>query len=306
MDFSWTQEQMQLRDTIVKFAQSTLNEGLLERDKEAKFNHEGWKKAAEFGIHGLPVPEAYGGLGTDPLSTIYALEAFGYGCKDNGLSFSINAHMWTCEIPLLTFGTEAQKQKYLPRLCDGSLIGGNAMSEPDSGSDAYSLRTTAELKGDKYILNGSKVFVTNGPVADVFLVFATIDRQKGARGVTGFFVEKTFPGFTVSRKVEKMGIKTSPMGELFLDNCEVPVENRLGREGAGVALFSHSMEWERGFILASAVGAMHRLLDTCTQYAKDRKQFGQSISKFQLVSTKLVDMKLRLETARPYFTMSDG
>jgi alkylation response protein AidB-like acyl-CoA dehydrogenase len=298
MDFSWSEEQQELRKTIVKFAREELNDGLLDRDREGVFNHEGWKKSAAIGIHGLPMPVEYGGSGLDPLSTVGALESFGYGCKDNGLSFSINAHMWTAQIPVLTFGTDEQKQRYLPKLINGEMIGGNAMSEPGSGSDAYSLRTTADKKGDKYILNGSKIFVTNGPVADVCLVFATVDKAKGPNGVTAFLVEKTFPGFNVSRKIEKMGIKTSPMAELFFDNCEVPVENRLGKEGAGKNLFTHSMTWERGCILASAVGAMERLLETTVAYAKDRKQFGQSIGKFQAVANMIVDMKVRLETSR--------
>jgi alkylation response protein AidB-like acyl-CoA dehydrogenase len=206
--------------------------------------------------------------------------------------------MWTTEIPVLTFGTDEQKMKFLPRLCSGRWIGGNAMSEPGSGSDAYALATRADLRGDRYILNGSKIFVTNGSIADVILVFATVDPAKGPNGVTAFLVEKTFPGFSVTRTVHKMGLKTSPMAELFFDNCEVPVANRLGREGAGKNLFTDSMTWERGCILASAVGSMQRLLETSINYAKQRHQFGQAIGKFQLVSSKLVDMQVRIETAR--------
>lgn len=298
MDFSWTQEQTEFRQTITKFAQKELNNDLIEHDKEGTFNQEGWEKCGEFGIHGLPIPQEYGGIGADPLTTVYALESLGYGCKDNGLVFSINAHMWTCEIPIFTFGTEEQKRKYLPKLCKGKIIGGNAMTEPNSGSDAYSLRTIAEKKGDRYLLNGSKIFVTNGTIADVMLIFASVDRSKGVYGITGFLVEKDFPGLSVSRKIEKMGIRTSPMAEVFLDNCEVPVENCLGKEGAGFIIFSRSMEWERSCILASAIGSMERQLENCIQYARQRKQFGQSIGKFQLVASKIVDMKVRLETAR--------
>ena len=298
MDFSWTQEQTEFRQTITKFAQKELNNDLIEHDKEGTFNQEGWEKCGEFGIHGLPIPQEYGGIGADPLTTVYALESLGYGCKDNGLVFSINAHMWTCEIPIFTFGTEEQKRKYLPKLCKGKIIGGNAMTEPNSGSDAYSLRTIAEKKGDRYLLNGSKIFVTNGTIADVMLIFASVDRSKGVYGITGFLVEKDFPGLSVSRKIEKMGIRTSPMAEVFLDYCEVPVENCLGKEGAGFIIFSRSMEWERSCILASAIGSMERQLENCIQYARQRKQFGQSIGKFQLVASKIVDMKVRLETAR--------
>ena len=298
MDFSWSEEQTQFREAAVKFAREELNEGLAERDHRGEFNRDGWRKCAEFGIQGLPIPKQYGGLETDPLTTVGVLESLGYGCKDNGLVFSINAHMWTVAIPILDFGTEEQKKRYLPGLCGGALVGGNAMSEPGSGSDAYSLQTTATREGDNYLLNGSKTFVTNGTVGDVFVVFATVDKAKGPNGISGFLVENKFPGFHVSRTLDKMGLKTSPMGELFFENCEVPVANRLGREGAGKNLFTHSMTWERSCILANAVGAMQRLLDLSIQYAKDRKQFGQSIGKFQLVATKIVDMKMRVEEAR--------
>jgi alkylation response protein AidB-like acyl-CoA dehydrogenase len=298
MDFSWSDEQRELMDAVVRFAGEHLNENLVERDRSGTFSREGWDECAKFGIQGMPVPAEYGGLGLDALTTVGAMEKLGYACRDNGLVFSINAHLWTVSMPLVAFGTPEQKQRFLPGLCDGSLVGGNAMSEPDSGSDAYALRTTAEKKGDRYLLNGSKTFVTNGPIADVIAVYAATDRSKGAHGISAFLVEKNSPGLSVAKKLEKMGIHTSPMAELYFDNCEVPAENRLGKEGAGPSLFTHSMNWERGCILASAVGAMQRLLETCIRYAKERKQFGQPIGKFQLVGSKLVDMKLRIETAR--------
>jgi hypothetical protein len=298
VDFAWSEEQGELRSAIVKFAQNELNQGLVEREQREQFNRDGWNGCARLGIHGLPIPREYGGLGADGLTTVCALEGLGYGCKDNGLLFSINAHMWTCELPLLGFGTEEQKQRYLPRLVSGEWIGGNAMSEPGSGSDAYSLRTTAARKGSRYVLNGSKVFVTNGPIADVLMTFATVDPAKGAGGVSAFLVEKGTPGLGVSRTMHKAGLRTSPMAELFFDNCEVPVENLIGKEGSGPSLFTHSMTWERGFILATAVGAMERQLETCIRYARERRQFGQAIGKFQLVASKIIDMKVRLETAR--------
>jgi alkylation response protein AidB-like acyl-CoA dehydrogenase len=298
MDFAWSDEQSQLRDAVSELARKELNEGLAEREKRGEFNARGWRTCAEFGVQGLPIASEHGGMGLDALTTVGVLESLGYGCKDNGLVFSINAHMWTAAIPIQDFGTDAQKRRFLPGLCNGSLIGGNAMSEPGAGSDAYSLRTTAEKRGDRYVLNGSKTFVTNGPVADLVIVFANTDKAKGANGISVFIVEKGTKGFTVARHLEKMGLKTSPMAELFFEDCEVPEENRLGREGAGKNLFTHSMTWERACILASAVGAMERLLEMCVRYAKERKQFGQPIGKFQLVATKLVDMKLRIETAR--------
>jgi alkylation response protein AidB-like acyl-CoA dehydrogenase len=298
VDFSWTEEQIKFRQNVIQFAQQELQGNLVDLDWREEFNREGWQKCGEFGLIGLPIPQQYGGSEADILTTIYGLEALGYGCKDNGLIFALNAQIWACEIPILTFGSEAQKQKYLPKLCKGELIGAHAASEPDAGSDIYSLKTTAQRQGDTYILNGTKNWVTNGPVADLNIVFANVAPEKGKRGITGFLVEKDFPGVVMNRKISKMGLRTTQLGELVLENCEVSVENRLGQEGAGLAIFNHSMEWERGFILASAIGTMERLMETCLQYAKKRQQFGQAIGKFQLISSKIVEMKLRLETAR--------
>lgn len=298
MDFAWSDEQALLRETVANFARAELNAGLIERERQGEFNRDGWRKCAEMGVHGLPVPKEYGGMGLDALTTVGVLESLGYGCKDNGLVFSINAHMWTLEMPLLGFGTEVQKRRWLPRLCSGELIGANAMSEPGSGSDAYSLTTRAVKRGDRYVISGSKVFVSNGPVADLYLVFATVDPSQGPNGVSAFLVERETPGLAVGPHAQKMGLKTSPMCELSFDGCEIREENRLGREGAGKNLFTESMTWERSCILAGAVGAMQRLLDTSVRYAKERKQFGQPIATFQLVASRLVDMKLRLETSR--------
>jgi hypothetical protein len=298
MDFAWSREQKELRERALEMARRELNEGLLERDATGAFNRSGWKLCGEFGIQGMPVPEAYGGGGFDPLTTVGVLESLGYGCKDNGLVFSINAHMWTAAIPILDFGTEEQKRRFLPGLCSGELIGGNAMTEPGSGSDAYALSTTAERRGDRYVLNGSKCFITNGPVADLLVVYANADPARGARGISAFLVEKQTRGLSFTENHEKMGLRTSPMAELFFDDCEVPAENRLGREGAGQALFNHSMTWERACILSSAVGSMQRLLETCIRHARERRQFGQPIGKNQLVQARIVDMKLRVETAR--------
>jgi alkylation response protein AidB-like acyl-CoA dehydrogenase len=172
------------------------------------------------------------------------------------------------------------------------------MSEPNSGSDAFNMTTTARREGSKYILNGAKTWVTNGPVADLFTVYATLDKSKGADGVTGFLVERGTPGLEIGPGIEKMGLRTSPMAEVFFQDCEVPAENLLGEEGRGSLLFSRSMTWERGCILASAVGSMQRLLDACVRHARTRKQYGQTIGKFQHVAGRIVDMKMRLESSR--------
>ncbi len=298
MDFTWTEEQRTLRNEITNFARHELNDSLIERDRQSEFCREAWKKCAQMGIQGLPVPQEYGGGGADILTTACALEALGYGCQDNGLTFSINAHMWTSEIPLMSFGTETQKKHYLPKLVSGEWVGLHAMTEPMSGSDAYSLRTRAERKGDRYVLNGAKTFITNAQQADVLIIFANVDPSKGAAGITAFILDKGTPGLSVSHKISKMGLRTSPMAELALVDCEVPVESILGKEGSGPAIFTASMEWERICIVAGHLGTMRRLLETCIQYAKEREQFGKAIGKFPAVANRIVDMQVRLETGQ--------
>jgi hypothetical protein len=232
------------------------------------------------------------------MSTVLTMEGLGYACPDNGLIFSLNAQMWSLELPLVEFGTSQQKKKFLPGLVSGNNIGVHAMTESESGSDAFSLRTRAVARGGRYVLNGSKMYITNAPVADVVIVFATVKPGSGFAGVTAFLVEKDTPGYSVGPPLRKMGLRTSPMGEIILKDCEIPAENRVGKEGGGMAIFNSSMEWERSSILASAVGAMQRQLEECIEYARTRKQFGQAIGKFESISNKISDMYLRLEAAR--------
>jgi len=298
MDFAWTTEQIQFRETVVQFARKALQDDLIRRDHAAEFSRELWARCGEFGIQGLPFPEEYGGGGMDILTTILGMEALGYGCRDNGLLFGLAAQMWSVQMPIHRFGTEDQKRRYMPRLNSGAWIGAHAMTEPDSGSDAFALRTTATPDGDHYILSGTKTFVSEAPVADLFLVFATIDYRKGALGLTPFLVERDTPGFSVGKRIAKMGLKTSPMAELFFDNCRVPAANRLGREGRGAQLFNDSMEWERACILASNLGTMDRLVEDSVRYTRERKQFGKAIGEFQGVSHRIADMKVRLEASR--------
>jgi hypothetical protein len=298
MDFELTEEHLAIKKSAARFAQKALNDGIIERDRDSVFSRELWKKCADFGIQGSAFPQKYGGNDADILSTMLLMEGLGYGCKDSGLIFAINGQMWTVQMPILRFGSEAQKDSYLPRLCSGEWIGANGVTEPNSGSDAFSLRTTARLEGDYYVLNGTKTFTSNAPVADIFMVFATVDPRKGFMGVTAFLVERDFPGFRVGKEISKMGLRTAPMAELILEDCRVPVGNRLGREGNGAAIFDEAVEWERSCILASLVGGMERQLETCIRYARDRRQFNQPIGKFQSVANKIVDMKVRMETAR--------
>jgi alkylation response protein AidB-like acyl-CoA dehydrogenase len=298
MDFAWTEEQLAYKKAVIDFSQKELNEGLIERDRDGILSRQNWKKCAEFGITALPIPEQYGGADADIMTAMLTMEGLGYGCKDNGLIFGMNAQLWSVQMPILSFGSEELKQKYLPGLCNGDLIGAHGMSEPDSGSDAYSLRTRARRVDGGYILNGTKTFVTNAPVSDLSVIFANVEPEKGMWGITAFLIETGTPGFTISRDIEKMGLRTSPMGELVLQDCFVPESHRLGPEGAGSRIFNHSMEWERACILASNLGTMERQLEESIQYARDRLQGGQPIGKYQSVANRIVDMKIRLETAR--------
>ena len=298
MDFELTDDQRALRSSIVEFARRELNDDVVERDRSGTFSRDAWRKCAELGLLGLPVPEEYGGSAADPSTTLVALEALGYACTDNGLLFSLNAQLWAVETPIVRFGSEEQKRRWLPGLADGSVVAAHGMSEPASGSDAFSLSTTARKDGDEYVLDGSKTFVTNAPEADLFLVFATIDKELGFAGVTAFLLEKGTAGLTVGKPLSKMGLRTSPMSELFFDGCRVPADAVLGKPGLGMRVFDHSMTWERGCILACTVGTMERQLERSLEYARERRQFGQPIGSFQAVAHKLVDMKLRLETSR--------
>ena len=298
MNFDFSEEQLGFKKSVINFAEKTLNHEVIERDRDAVFSRELWKKCADFGIQGSAFPEQYGGLSTDILSTMLLMEGLGYGCKDSGLIFAINGQMWTVQMPILRFGTDAQKERYLPGLCSGELIGANGVTEPNAGSDAFSLTTSARRDGDTYLLNGTKTFCTMAPEADVFMVFATINKRKGFMGVTAFIVERDFPGFRVGRDIGKMGLRTAPMAELILDDCRVPAENRLGKEGNGAAIFEDTVEWERTCMLASLLGSMERQLEQCVRYSRERKQFGQTIGKYQSIANKLVEMKVRMETSR--------
>lgn len=298
MDFAWNDERLALWDSVGEFARRHLSGSVAQRDREGTFSKEQWNLCAEFGILGLAVPEEYGGSGYDLLTTVLAMESLGYRCRDNGLLFALNAQMWSVQSPLLRFGSEEQKRRYLPRLIGGEWIGAHGMSEPGAGSDSFSLSTRAERDGSDYVLNGSKTFITSAPVADLFLVFATVNRARGFMGITAFLVERGTPGLSVGSGTEKMGLRTSPLGEVYLQNCRVPVEQRLGAEGNGGSIFRHSMTQERCCILASSVGTMQRQVEACVEHARTRQQFGKSLASFQAVSHRIADMKVRLEAAR--------
>ena len=298
MDFSLSDEQRELTEAAADFARRELNRDLAKREDAGEFPREAWQACAKFGILGLPIPPELGGAGSDTLTTALVMEALGYGCQDNGLLFSLNAQMWSVQLPLVIFGTPEQQQAYLPPMVSGDIIGGHAMTEPETGSDALHVRSRAERRGDHYVLNGAKQFITNAPVADVLLVYASVTDRPGLAGLSAFLVDAGTPGLAISSGFEKMGLRTSPMGEIALTDCVVAASSRLGPEGAGMAIFNSSMEWERSCLFASAVGAMRRQLDACVAYARSREQFGQPIGKFQSVANKLADMYVRLEAAR--------
>jgi alkylation response protein AidB-like acyl-CoA dehydrogenase len=259
----------------------------------------------------MPLPPAFGGKGEGIIATVKAMEALGRGCLDQGLLFSMHAHMWAVLTPILHFGTEKQKERYLRPLSDGTLIGAHGITEPQSGSDAFSLTTHAEWTGAGYRLNGQKVLVTSAPIADLFLVFATVDPKLKMWGVTAFLIEKGTPGLSVSHPRKKMGLTTAQMGDITFEDCEVGEDAVLGTRGQGAAIFNHSMGWERSCILASQVGAMARQLDACIERVRTRKQFGRPIGDFQLVAARIADMKVRLEVSRLVLynaaqTLADG
>ena len=301
MDFGLSDQQTSWQEAAIRFAREHLTADLdLDgRDDRREFWREGWLRCARFGIQGLPVPEAFGGKGLGLPVTIAAMEGLGYACPDNGLIFAMNASLWTVSIPILLHGTEPQKQRYLPGLSDGSIVGANGASEPEAGSDIFGMRSTAKRNEIGWTLNGRKTWVTNGPAADLFVCYASTSPGRGIMGISAFLVPKDAPGFRVVREIPKMGVRTVPMGELAFEDCRLPADALLGREGRGAEVFNASMEWERGAILASSLGTMRRQLERCIDHARKRKQFGKPIGKFQSVANRIVEMKLRLETCRP-------
>ena len=299
MDFRITEEQELFKKSVIEFAQKEIMPGAAERDEEARFDRDVWDKAAEFGLMGLPYPEEYGGSGASVFETGLAGEALGYGGLDAGFCLSWGAHVVIGGIPIWQLGTEEQKKKYLPKIASGEWITGLGLTEPEAGSDAAGLLTTAEKKDGYYVLNGTKTFITNGPIGEVFVVLAKTDKEKGAAGITGFIVEKSFPGFSVGKEIHKTGNRSSPTSELVFDNCEVPAENMLGEENQGfMGVALATLEWERSVMLAAAIGGQEVQLEQCIKYAKERKQFGKTIGEFQGVQFELARMATDVEAAR--------
>ncbi|MEV4560812.1 acyl-CoA dehydrogenase family protein [Kitasatospora sp. NPDC049285] len=298
MDFALTPDQRLLAERTLEFCTKALNASTAQREPEHRFGAEEWRRCGEFGLLGLSVPTGHGGLGLDSLDTALAIEAFGKGCTDTGLVFSACAHLLACAMPIAEHGDEALKQRYLPRLATGELIAANAITEAEAGSDVYALRTSAVRDGDHYVLSGTKSFVTNAPVADVFLVYAMTDPAAGYLGISAFLVDRDTPGLRIGAPFAKTGLTTSPVAAVYLNDCRVPDSNRLGPEGAGRSIFARSMEWERSCLFAAYVGVMDRQLEHTIAHVTTRRQFRKPLARQQAVAHRIADMKLRLETCR--------
>lgn len=294
----WSKQQLDLQNSIAEMGEA-LSKDHIEWDKRAEFPWEKWQLIKDSGLLKLLVPEQYGGSGQDILTTMGVLEKLGYCCEDAGLNFVASTQTVSVGVPLLGFGTDAQKEKYLPRICSGETICAHAITEPTGGSDAFNMHTTATLKDNKYILNGSKTFISNGPIADLFAIYVLTDKDKGSMGgSTVFLIERDTPGLTIGQPIDKMGLRTSPLCELVFDHCEIPVENVLGKVGMGFSILDYVMKREVLCAFIISVGEMQRRLEKCIDFAKTRKQFGKSIGSFQSIANKIVDMKIGVITSR--------
>lgn len=293
MNFDWNPTQNQLYKATLRFSQQ-----LSEKCVIGQFDRNIWRDCGQNGILGLPVSTTYGGMGLDALTSARVMEALGHGCIDRGLVFAIGAHLFACVMPIYEHGSDLLKQKLLPKLCSGEWIAGNAVSETESGSEIAAMAARAVKKSDYYILNGAKCYVTNGPVADVFLVYASTNPAHGYMGISAFVVEKDLPGLSVGKPFSKMGLETAQTGFLYLVDCAIPASHRIGKEGDGLNVFNQSMHWERTGLFAGFLGAMECQIGQMIEYANQRKQFRKPIARNQAVSHKIVDAKMELEAAR--------
>jgi alkylation response protein AidB-like acyl-CoA dehydrogenase len=298
MDFSLSQEQRMFRETVYRYGRDEIAPLCEEADLKGEFSFEIWRKLASFGILGLPLPEELGGSAASILNCCLAGEALGHAGVDGGSLLAWGAHTYLCAHNIYAFGTEDQKRKYAPKLASGEWIGCMGLTEPGSGSDAASISTTAVKKGDRYVLNGSKTFITNAPVADVMVIFANVDKTRKHEGITAFIIEKGTPGLTTGKPFHKMGCKCSSTSEVFLADCEVPEENILGGEGKGWFIALSGVEWDRCTLLSPMLGAALNNLDSCARYANERQQFKRPIRSFQAIQHRIADMKVFVEAVR--------
>jgi len=298
MDFEFSKEQLMFKKEVIRFAKKEIVPRVQDHDLREAFDFESFRKMGEFGLLGLHFPETYGGEGADVVTTVLAGEALGEAGVDGGLTLAYGAHSFLCADTIFSHGTEPQRQKYIPRLARGEWIGCMGLSEPDAGSDVASLSTTAVKDGDHYVLNGTKMWITNGPIADVAVVYAKTDPEQQHAGISAFIVEKGTPGFTTGKPLMKMGVRSSQTSELVFKDCRLPAENLLGREGEGFLYAMQTVEWDRSALLAPFVGSTTYLLKRCADYAKGRVQFGRPIAKFQAIKNKLADIRIFGEASR--------
>jgi isovaleryl-CoA dehydrogenase len=287
-----------LRDAVRQFAQAEIAPLAAETDRNDQFPMHLWRKFGEIGVLGITADEAYGGAGMGYLAHMVAMEEISRASASIGLSYG--AHSNLCVNQINRNGTAEQKARYLPKLISGEHVGALAMSEPGAGSDVVSMRLRADKRGDRYVLNGSKMWITNGPDADTLVVYAKTDPQAGARGITAFLIEKGFKGFSVAQKLDKLGMRGSHTGELVFQDCEVPEENVLGRVGEGVKVLMSGLDYERAVLAAGPIGIMQAAMDVVVPYIHERKQFGQAIGEFQLIQGKVADMYTTLQASRSY------
>ncbi|MGG0656563.1 acyl-CoA dehydrogenase [Rummeliibacillus pycnus] len=295
MNFTLSEEHEMIRKMVRDFAENEVAPTAGERDENETFDRAIFDQMAELGLTGIPWPEEYGGIGSDYLAYVIAVEELSRVCASTGVTLS--AHTSLAGWPVYKFGTEEQKQKYLRPMAEGKKIGAYGLTEPGSGSDAGGMKTTAKLDGDHYVLNGSKIFITNGGIADIYVVFAVTDPES-KNGTSAFIVEADFEGFSVGKKEKKMGIRSSPTTEIIFDNCRVPKENLLGAEGDGFKIAMKTLDGGRNGIAAQAVGIAQGAVDAAVAYSKERVQFGKPISANQGISFKLADMATSTEASR--------
>ena len=299
----WNQTQRDLRKGVERFG-AALSDGYLQRDHDAVFDPAKWSQVCDSGVVALPFEQRYGGLGQDLLTTMYVLEGLGQTCRDGGLSFCVTTHIVSTGVPLQRFGSEQLKARYLPGVCTGATIGCHAITEPAAGSDALAMRTTATRAADGYRLDGSKTFVSNAPIAELFVVYARTDPAGGPLGITAFLVQRDTPGLTVGPPIAKMGLKSAPLAELFFDGCVVPAANVIGGVGAGFLVLDYVMKREILCSFIVNVGEAEHRLEQVRAYAKSREQFGRPIGSFQAVANRIVDMHIAIETARMWLYRS--
>lgn len=296
MDFSISKKEQLFLNMIREFAEKEVKPLAAEVDEEERFPIETVRKMGPLGIMGIPIPKEYGGAGGNNILYTMAVEELSRVCATTGVI--VSAHTSLCCAPIMEHGTEEQKMKYLPKLATGEWIGAFGLTEPNAGTDASAQQTFAVKEGDHYVLNGSKIFITNAEYADVYIIMAMTDKSQGTRGISAFIVEKSFPGFSVGKKEKKMGIRGSATCELIMENCIVPAENLLGKEGKGFSIAMKTLDGGRIGIASQALGIAQGAMDETVKYTKERKQFGKPLCKFQNMQFQLADMQTRIEASR--------